>query len=381
MNILKNLKTLLLLLLVLVFLFNLPSVNSNFGRAIAVDLNEHTSIIDLQTPEEGYFQYLPITLKSPPPGAPIVPIVLGIYPKNWPGTPEAINEVRAIDAWAGKGLSIIGTFVALNENPESHITDQLTNIWENGYTPFLNLMTTHSADYVANGHEDNELTKWAQAFNVFSNGGERMAFIAPLPEMNGNWVPYGLDPQSYKAAYWHIQSIFTAQGVPPQSVQWVFAPNGPSTKENKFENYYPGNATVDVVGFSSYNFGCHPDYQYKNWLGEYATFRKYLTRITVMAPSKPIFVAQTATTAWYCDTNVSPTFDIGRKNTWLNDAYAYLATYPGVRAVLYYNKSDPIVDDLPFWLSTYQYVGFRDGISNPRYSYLSPQNLKTNFTH
>lgn len=103
--------------------------------------------------------------------------------------------------------------------------------------------------------------------------------------------------------------------------------------------------------------------------------------MTSMAPSKPIFVNQTATTAWYCDTNVSPTFDIGRKNTWLNDAYAYLATYPGVRAVLYYNKPDPIVDDLPFWLSTYQYVGFRDGISNPRYSYLPPQILKTIFTH
>ncbi|WP_421021837.1 hypothetical protein, partial [Klebsiella pneumoniae] len=75
-------------------------------------------------------------------------------------------------------------------------------------------------------------------------------------EMNIPGETYSQDPQSFKLAYQRIQQIFQQAGVAPNSVRWVFAPNGWSqNQEHRFENYYPGNAQVDVVAFSAYNWG------------------------------------------------------------------------------------------------------------------------------
>ena len=362
------------LLLVLIFLVNSPGAYSRPGLAAQYEMEQHIINADQQTPENLYSQYLPVILKSPLPAAPPpTPIALGIYPQGWPGT-DGMPEAHAIDAWAGKGMSIVGTFIDIEDiSKDVDITGQLTTIWQNGYTPYVNLMTDNTAAQIAAGKVDTHLKAWAQAFKVFANGGERRAFIAPLPEMNGDWIIYGGDAQGFKNAYWHIQSIFASQGVPEQSVRWVFAPNGASYKKDNFELYYPGDSTVAVVGFSSYNHGCFPGYPSQVWLGEYKTFRTYLVRMTDMAPTKPIFISQTGTTAWYCPRE----YLLDQKNTWLYDAYSYLASYPGLRAVIYFNILVPSEGtDWPFWTSSFQYTGFRDGVANSAYGYISPANMK-----
>lgn len=368
-------RKILFLLLVLIFLLNSTGAYSRPGLAAEYELGLHVINADQQTPEKLYSQYLPVILKSPLPAAPPpTPIALGIYPQGWPGT-DGMPEAHAIDAWAGKGLSIVGTFIDIEDiSKDADVTGQLTTIWQNGYTPFVNLMTHHSAqDIIDNNTLNSELRKWARAFNSFTNGGERMAFIAPLPEMNGDWVPYFAGPQTFKNAYWHIQSIFSQEGVPEQSVRWVFAPNGPTYKKDNFEYYYPGDATVDVVGFSSYNYGCHPNYPADQWLGGQVTFKKYLVRMTAMAPSKPIFITQTGTTAYVCPESLQH----AEKDNWLIVAYTYLETYPGLRAIIYFNKSvQPEYYDWPFWSFTSHYDGYQVGVSDPAYRYISPADMK-----
>jgi hypothetical protein len=92
-----------------------------------------------------------------------------------------------------------------------------------------------------------------------------------------------------------------------------------------------------------------------------------------MAPSKPIFIAQTATSAYYL-TGESTT----RKNQWLSDAYAYLASYPGVRAIIYFNLVNQQGIDWPFYVPgdpNHQYQGYRDAVASPDFRYVSPQDL------
>src|SRR5262245_54263633 len=144
--------------------------------------------------------------------------------------------------------------------------------------------------------------------------------------MNGYWVAYGQDPVNFKLAYKRIQDIFAQQGVPASAVSWVFAPSGYGEPGHNFEVYYPGNSLVDVLAFSSYNFGTCV-WAWPAWDTFATAFKPYLDRLRTMAPSKPIFLAQTGSVNWG-----------GDKNAWLDDSYTQLAAYPAFRAVIYFHK-------------------------------------------
>ena len=308
-----------------------------------------------------------------------LPVLLGIYPQGWPGYQQVIDtEFLALDAWMGKRLSIGGSFLDIEiPYPLDYVKGPLEMLWKNGYTPFVNLTTSHTAREVARGEVDIRLNQWAQAFASFARDGECMAFIAPLHEMNSRSSPYGLDPKSYKEAYRHIQEMFHEQGIPRRSIRWVFAPMGWNYPgDPPFEDYYPGDSVVNIVGFSSFNNGYYPNPENDTpaWLMPRMVFRRYLERMMLMAVNKPIFICQTGTSAWYEISGV----DKEAKNQWLREAYIYLATYPGVRAVLYYNLINMQGVDWPFWVNdipSLQYQGFRHGISNPAYDYLLPSIL------
>jgi hypothetical protein len=315
--------------------------------------------------------YLPMIISDPKPA-----ILTGIYPQGYPGDQKTIdNEFKAIDNWVGQKLSIGGTFINWEwPNPRVNFKGQMEVLWNNGYTPFVNLTTSRSAAEVANGAIDSAIEAMASAYVEYAQGNTRMAYLAPFPEMNGDWVSYKLDPENYKRAFVRIQTIFKRKGVPDGSVRWVFAPNGwsrPGTPD--FEAYYPGDSLVDVVSFSAYNFAYNPYRPAGIWYDPPEVFGKYINRMRAMAPSKPIFVAQTATSAY---TSSGESTDA--KNRWLREAYQYLAESPGVRAVIYFNISkDPPVD-WPFYLPgdpNKQYTGYRDGVLSS-YTYLSPAELK-----
>jgi beta-mannanase len=192
--------------------------------------------------------------------------------------------------------------------------------------------------------------------------------------MDGFWVPYGLDPANFKLAYWRIQTIFAEEGVPANSVYWVFAPTGYNHHSYPpFEDYYPGHETVDVVGFSSYNFGYCPVDEYPDWLTPDEQLGEFIRRMEVMAPGKAVFITQFAASSY-----VSPgNNDDSVKSQWLEDAYTYLAIYESVKAALYFNLDNGC--DWAFYNTwdgnSRQLVGYRDGISIPAYEYVTPSEL------
>ena len=314
--------------------------------------------------------YLPLVFSPEP-----EPIMLGISPRSFwlPTLPDALTqEFASIDAWSGKRLSLACIYHSFDQ--EEVVSNMLSTIWDSGYTPFVNLATNQfSITEIVNGKMDTQIRAWAKAYAVFANGGKRMAYLLPLQEMNGNWVSYGSsNPEYFKKAYQRIVNIFAAEGVPSNSVEWIFAPNGKSyTGWPDFESYYPGHAIVDGVAFSSFNYGYHPTNPYKRWENPEDIYTDFIDRIHAVTLGKPIFLAEMGTTAY------GPNgYDESLKNQWLIDAYELYTRLEGVRGILYYNDHNRF--DWSFYRPDNQAVfpGYITGISNDLYKYVSPAVLR-----
>jgi hypothetical protein len=318
--------------------------------------------------------YLPI-IQLPAPNR----ILLGTYTNNYIGYSSTItNEIKAIDTWSGKQLSLVGTFI----DPEQqymtlYIKDALGLVWNSGYTPFVNITTTKTLSDINSGRLDASFTSMAVAFKDWRNAGlqkgqNRKAFLAPLEEMNGNWVSWYGSPSDFKNAFARIKNIFNQQNA-SSAVRWVFAPNGWSDPNSwQFEDYYPGDSAVEVVAFSGYNYGsCKPTWQ--QWDNPDYVYGPYIQRLRAMAPTKPIIIAQTGVTSYS-----AYGYDIQSKNNWLKDAYTYLAGQPGILGVIYFNISHVPNEncDWPFYNSGgTKFDGYIQGVNRVEYIYTPPDQL------
>ncbi len=264
-------------------------------------------------------------------------VMLGIYPNGSIGTGN--HEITLLDAYFGTNrVSLAGGFVDWESNTSS-VRSELDYAWNNGYWPVLNIGAGNVADpictdnlctaaRIASGELDSAITSWAQEFKDWTDNGTKKAYLAPLQEMNGSWVDYYGDPANYILAYTHIQDIFlTDVGVDPDSVVWIFAPNGWSEGTFTFEDYYPGDSAVDVVGFSSFNWGeCFTG---TSWETYTEIYEPYLGQMAAMAPGKPIWIMEMA----------SHTVG-GDRDVWFDEVLTSVANYSGVEAVMYFNRAE-----------------------------------------
>ena len=224
------------------------------------------------------------------------PVLLGVYPSG-PDLASHLESLADIDAWiapTGRRIALAGDFLDIEYTPA--VAVNLSATWDSGRIPFVKLLTVRTAADIANGLVDPAISAWGRAFARWSAGGQRRAFVAPLAEMNGNWIPYYSDAATSVRAYRRIRTLVNAElqaaRVPPNAIGWVFAPNGWSQPGDEFERFYPGHDEADAVGFSAYNWGRCPPWH--KWDTFETGFLPYLVRIRAMAPGKPIFIAETA---------------------------------------------------------------------------------------
>lgn len=322
------------------------------------------------------FPAQPVSGESP------MPVLVGIYPSA--ELYQTVNEINTLQTYMGKPtISIAGTFLNI-ESPNWLIIDELNAAWDNGYVPFINLGAGNSgadsgsnaweAKDIADGALDEHIRRWARTYRTMVSDGQRRAFIAPLQEANGEWVSYGGDPANYIRAYLRIRQIFLDEGVLPNAVSWVFAPNGwhdPARPQDAFENYYPGHSAVDVVGFSSFNFGtCFQGFSSESYEQIYLP---YLERMATMAPGKPIIIAEIGSVTQGVD-----------RAAWFNDTISKIGAFPGVRGIVYFNRAeDPatvgdnegvLCNPVDFSLDANSGEGkaaFKAQVTNPPYGYWS----------
>jgi hypothetical protein len=364
----------------------------------------NTSFVDAQTEANNRKTYLPLVENTVYNGFGTDNKFIGIDMQQYWTDTTVTQYMPLADNLAGKKHSVTGWFISLqniaftsrqNDNKTNNFYRQLEALWKKGYISFVNLTSAvevtsyevtdncpipFTAYQVAKGDCDRAIQKMADLYYQWMSLGDgRKAFLAPLPEMNGvksdgiPWTSYGGDPGNYKQAYQRILNIFTQRGVSQDKVWWVFAPNGWSRAGHEFEIYYPGDGLVDVVGFSMYNYGwCWVASPYQKWENYNTLYEPYISRIHTMAPSKPVIIAQTGTTA-----ETETGFNASAKNTWLRVNYEYISNQPQVLGILYYDF------DQSGWECNWRITdgnnfkaGYSAGAAFPAFQYLTWQALQ-----
>jgi hypothetical protein len=272
-------------------------------------------------------------------------LLTGIYSDQW----EAGRDLSGLSAVTPTALSLAGTFHLLRESEDGwspNITDRLLEeVWSAKATPVANVNVRYSAYQVARGDADTDIALWAARVRAWlDRGGGRSLLIAPMQEMNGNWVPYGMDPGNYRIAFRRFVELARHQGLDETKVRWVFAPNGWSIPPHTMADYYPGDAFVDIVGVSSYNFGALVDF----WTPVEWAVTAALAEIRTFAPNKPYILAQ-----------VGSSTAGGDRDAWLREMFRVLTRDPNVVGLVYFNFDKET--DWKIWNGSNVAPGWIDG--------------------
>lgn len=272
-------------------------------------------------------------------------LLSGLYSDQWQAGPD----LQALGAASGKGISLVGTFHHLGESEygwDGNTDWLLEQAWSAQATPVANVEVMVPAAEIAAGVHDMAIIQWAMRVKAWlERGAGRTLLIAPLQEMNGDWVPYGMDPEGFKAAYRRFVEVFESVRIDETQVRWVFAPNAWSVWPYRTADYYPGDDVVDFVGISVYNFGSDAG----QWTNVMDSGLGALNEIRTFAPTKPYLITQ-----------VGSSSAGGDRDAWLRDLFQVTAADPNVVGLIYFNFLKET--DWKLWDGTNLAAGWREGM-------------------
>lgn len=188
---------------------------------------------------------------------------------------------------------------------------------------------------IAAGVYDTQLYAWLRRLKAYCDTG-RKAVVAYLPEMNGNWCVYATDNSSayeFKRAWKSFVNMARELGISGSSVQFCWAPN--DTGFGSLRDWYPGDAYVDIVGGSAYNWGgIFPNEPWESFTFLADRYVREVRKFT----QKPIVITQTGSVS-----------GDSRTPAWLDDAVFYTKNYNNIDGFIWFNLSEflyePGVDD------------------------------------
>ncbi len=191
-------------------------------------------------------------------------------------------------------------------------------------------------------------------------------------EMNGNWMAFGPGQngntdQSFIAMWQHVVRLFRQNGA--HNAQFVFSPNticsGACTD---FTPMYPGNDYVDWVGLDGYNWGnVHTS---SHWDSFTTIFGPSYHKLVALAPSKPVMIAETASTE-----------QGGNKATWITQTFFrdIPNNFPLIKLIVWFDfnkETDWRVNSSPAALQAYRSV-----VQSPLYQHTFVQIATPSFTN
>ena len=201
------------------------------------------------------------------------------------------------------------------------------------------------------GYIDNFATRlknWAQTYgDVFLIRFAHEMNITDSPWWRGDDPNY---PAQYRLGFQHVRNRFNLMGATNQYAQFVWSPNyrsNPWKSWNTISNYYPGDAYVDWIGLSGYNWYSAPGHTAPWW-----TFSDLydnpdqadpwqtndgvkvgVLRYLMCHYAKPIIMTELGTVA-------GPDEGTGGTRTkanWIADTYSKLQDFPYIRAITWFN--------------------------------------------
>jgi len=176
---------------------------------------------------------------------------------------------------------------------------------------------------IESGQFDDYARRYAGALKSWG----RPVMLRFAHEMNGNWYPWseavnGNATGDYVAAWRHLHDIFAAEGV--KNVSWVWSPNVVYPGSLPLRGLYPGDAYVDIVGIDGYNWGTATTWH--TWTPPAELFEPTLAEVKLLAPTKRLLIAETASTE-----------SGGDKGIWIQELFTWLHTRPEIEAVVWFD--------------------------------------------
>ncbi len=284
----------------------------------------------------------------------------GFYSDNF----HAGGDLDALATATGKRVTFGGTFASVMNDPGPALSGQWSNtrerideIWKGKATPFVNLHVPGTAAQIAAGNSDADINRWIDHLQLYLNlGGGRSLVLAPLQEMNGDWVTYGCSPTHFQNAYRRIFNLVRNRGIDETRVRFAFAPNGWTTPGcGSIADYYPGDGYVDVIGISAYRWA--------DGANVYQVMGGIIDGLAAAYPTKPLVIAQAG--AWPSAT----------KSQWIRDMFSWAASHPHVVALIYFNfnkSREPNETDWRVWVPNTVNAGWRDGMLQASTAYQFP---------
>ena len=226
--------------------------------------------------------------------------------------------------------------------------------WSTNSTPFREVDPNYRLSAIISGRYDDYIRYFAQEAKAWGH-----PFFLRLDwEMNGYWFPWsdtanGNRRGEFVRMWRHVHDIFTEVGA--NNVSWVWCPNVNIGGElQPLKQVYPGDRYVDWTGLDGFNWGIR--HGSPGWLSFHQVFRKTYRQVVRLAPSKPMVIAETASTE-----------KGGSRPAWIRNALNVVPSqYPKVRGLMWFDVNDRGTN-WPIERSPKSKRAFRAGISRGVY--------------
>ncbi|GAA5820982.1 hypothetical protein JCM11251_001906 [Rhodosporidiobolus azoricus] len=178
---------------------------------------------------------------------------LGFLP-NW-----SVEGPRDLNAAMGAGMAAVGDYI--NVSPSDSLMRQF-DYHESEVVRVAN--SDVKAVYIPAVLFGSRLDEWTDEMSRRLAGKCRdlnrrgvTVWVRWCFEMNGGWMPYGLQPDAYKSTFRQVHDALVAAQANQTYMLWapnVFNGNLDDPLQG-YEAYWPGEEYVDLVGLSLYSFG------------------------------------------------------------------------------------------------------------------------------
>ena len=249
------------------------------------------------------------------------------------------------------GLAVVNLFTSFDYTWSNQLKYQASNIVSQQATPMITLMPVISARRVnllgeiTAGEWDSYLDTWIAGLKSwqgkYPSNQTPTVLLRFAHEFNGNWYPWGNDPNGLRAAWRYVHARFAAAGV--SNVEWVWCANNVDVDSyNDVTRYYPGDDVVDWTGLDGYNWGSN--YSFSRWKSFDETFSVPYVKLVTNFVNKPVLLAEVAS-AEPSDTPRSSYGQNGNnsdanesKSAWVAEMYGRIPSdYPAIQAVSWFN--------------------------------------------
>jgi len=240
-----------------------------------------------------------------------------------------VSNFSGITLSDGSGYELVRA--ALGESYDN-IADGMwgvQNMYDEGKMPFVHVMfhptrqPKATMERIALGYYDHLIEDYFMKVLSYVATGRKLVLVY-LPEMNGNWTVYGQEepanPTFFIAAYRHFVETGRSMGLGPENVKWCWAPNDKGWLT--LEDWYPGDAWVDIVGMSAYNWGgLYPDGE---WLSPRAILDPVVVEVSQFT-KRPLVITQ-----------IASGLNDPRTPEWLDKLVTY-ANGPNIEGFIWFN--------------------------------------------